>query len=78
MAGADEGATGGVEDIVIDVIRTRRPDRSHRRGRLAYYRGRGRRAGWPVNVGLAYLGGRVRGVFVRVGSTTLVAGWWPR
>lgn len=38
---------------------------------------RGGRAHWPVNVGLARYAGRVRGAFVRVGSTTVIAGWWP-
>lgn len=44
--------------------------RAPRAGRI------GSRAGWPVNVNLARYHGRVCGVYVRVGSTALVAGWF--
>lgn len=36
----------------------------------------GGRASWPVNVNLTRYHGRVCGVYVRVGSTALVAGWF--
>lgn len=53
---------------MIDIMRVR----SRRATRI------GRRASWPVNVGLARYAGRVCGAFVRVGDTTVVAAWLPR